>query len=84
MIDETWKRYLEHTRQIEPAARRRLLMQQEAEALLKNSNDPILIAGTTASVPTTASFIKALRSHPHAALVLPGLDGDLDADSLEI
>src|SRR5205823_10789960 len=42
---------------------------------------PVIAAGSTGSMPATAALIAAVATHPQGAVVLPGLDVDLDAPS---
>jgi len=45
---------------------------------LSNSNKPVLVFGSTGSVPAAAELIKLIAARPNSAVVLPGLDRDLD------
>ena len=42
---------------------------------------PVIAAGSTGSVPATARLLKAIARLPNGALVLPGLDTELDAEA---
>jgi ATP-dependent helicase/nuclease subunit B len=75
---EFWPAFLTETNRIEPAARRDLLIDAEAERLTKPSGGPVIAAGSTGSMPSTAKFLQAVARLPHGAVVLPGLDTDLD------
>lgn len=81
---DIWPAYLQAAKQMEPAQRRRALMQAEAARLLENSDYPVIAAGSTGSVPVTAEFLAAIARHPKGALVLPGLDCDLDEESWQL
>ncbi len=83
IASETWPTYLKAAGQIEPAQRRRLLMHFEAERLMKMP-DPVIAAGSTGSIPVTAEFLAQIAQHPQGALVLPGLDHDLDEKSWDL
>ncbi len=48
---------------------------------LAGSNAPVIAAGSTGSMPATAKLLAAIAQLPHGAVVLPGLDTDLDEDS---
>ena len=63
---------------IEPAARRDLLIEAEAARLTRHHDGPVIAAGSTGSMPTTAKFLHAIGRLPQGAVVLPGLDTDLD------
>src|SRR5258708_3294480 len=78
---EFWPAFLAETNRIEPAARRDLLIDAEAERLTRQSDGPVIAAGSTGSMPSTAKFLQAVARLPHGAVVLPGLDTDLDADA---
>src|SRR5580698_1261402 len=73
-----WPAFLAETNRIEPAARRDLLIDAQAEHLTKSSGGPVIAAGSTGSMPSTAKFLQAVAKLPHGAVVLPGLDTDLD------
>ena len=42
---------------------------------------PVIAAGSTGSIPSTAELIATIARLPHGAVVLPGLDTDLDEAS---
>ncbi|HTB01547.1 MAG TPA: double-strand break repair protein AddB [Bradyrhizobium sp.] len=76
-----WPAFLAETNRIEPATRRDRLIDAEAERLTKSSDEPVIAAGSTGSMPSTAKFLQAVARLPHGAVVLPGLDTDLDDDA---
>uniref|UniRef100_UPI001319EFC2 double-strand break repair protein AddB n=2 Tax=Nitrobacteraceae TaxID=41294 RepID=UPI001319EFC2 len=76
-----WPNHLAEINRIEPAARRDLLIAAEAKRLTAHPNGPVIAAGSTGSMPATAKFLHAVASLPHGAVVLPGLDTDLDDDA---
>src|SRR6185369_15316662 len=76
-----WPAFLAETNRIEPAARRDLLIDAEANRLTRQSDGPVIAAGSTGSMPSTARFLQAVAKLPHGAVVLPGLDTDLDDDA---
>ena len=76
-----WPDHLKEIGKIEPAARRDLLISAEAERLTKHPRGPVIAAGSTGSMPATAKFLHAVAKLPHGAVVLPGLDTDLDETS---
>jgi ATP-dependent helicase/nuclease subunit B len=75
---EWWPAELSERQCIEPAIRRDLLIDAEAARLKAHSGGPIIAAGSTGSMPTTAKFLREVAQLPHGAVVLPGLDTDLD------
>jgi len=77
---ENWPRILHERGASDPVARSRLLVLAEGERLRDTPPaDPVIVAGSTGSVPATARLIAAVAALPRGAVVLPGLDHDLDA-----
>ncbi|MDA9442122.1 recombinase RecB [Bradyrhizobium sp. CCBAU 51745] len=76
-----WPQHLAEINRIEPAARRDLLIAAEAKRLTAHPRGPVIAAGSTGSMPATAKFLHAVASLPHGAVVLPGLDTDLDEEA---
>ncbi|MCA1456143.1 double-strand break repair protein AddB [Bradyrhizobium sp. BRP22] len=81
---QAWPAYLAEVGRIEPAARRDLLIAAEAARLTARPDGPVIAAGSTGSMPTTAKFLHAVANLPHGAVVLPGLDTDLDEESWDM
>src|SRR5262249_14927299 len=77
---EDWPKILKERDAIDPAERRDRLIKAEAKRLI-NSNAPVIAAGSTGSIPATAVLLETIAKLPHGAVVLPGLDTDLDADA---
>ena len=75
---ETWPGYLAEIGKIEPAARRDLLIDAEAKRLAARHAGPVIAAGSTGSMPATAKFLHVIAELPQGAVILPGLDTDLD------
>src|SRR5512141_3235949 len=94
-LDQYWQHSLEFLRlarlarpaqlqeiaRIEPAARRDLLIAAEAKRLGAHHDGPVIAAGSTGSMPATAKFLQAVGALPNGAVVLPGLDTDLDEEA---
>src|SRR5208282_4534837 len=78
---ERWPEVLDERGLIEPAKRRDLLIKAEAARLALKTNAPVIAAGSTGSIPSTAELIATIAKLPHGAVVLPGLDTDLDEAS---
>ncbi len=78
---ETWPAILAERGVIEPAARRDRLIAAEAERLAANPGKPVIAAGSTGSMPSTAKLLTAIRGLRYGAVVLPGLDTELDDES---
>ena len=73
-----WPEHLAEIGKIEPAARRDLLIEAEALRLSRHHEGPVVAAGSTGSMPATAKFLHVIAKLPQGAVVLPGLDVDLD------
>src|SRR5665213_1114930 len=78
---DTWPTILGAYGRIEPAARRDLLIEAEAARLTLNHEGPVIAAGSTGSMPVTAKFLHAVAALPQGAVVLPGLDTDIDDEA---
>jgi ATP-dependent helicase/nuclease subunit B len=79
-----WPAHLAEIEKIEPAARRDRLIDAEARRLTAHHEGPVIAAGSTGSMPATAKFLHAVATLPHGAVVLPGLDTDLDDDAWQL
>ena len=78
---KAWPRILHEIGQIEPAARRDLLIDAEAARLTAHHDGPVIAAGSTGSMPATAKFLHVVANLKQGAVVLPGLDTDLDDEA---
>ena len=81
---QTWPAHLQEIQKIEPAARRDLLIEAEAKRLTAHHDGPVIAAGSTGSMPATAKFLHVIARLPQGAVVLPGLDTDLDDDAWQM
>jgi ATP-dependent helicase/nuclease subunit B len=81
---QAWPAHLAEIQRIEPAARRDLLIEAEAKRLTAHHEGPVIAAGSTGSMPATAKFLHAVANLPQGAVVLPGLDTDLDDDAWQL
>jgi ATP-dependent helicase/nuclease subunit B len=77
---EYWPAMLNERGQIEPAERRDRLIAAEAKRLA-GTQAPVIAAGSTGSIPATATLLTTIARLPHGAVVLPGLDTDLDDET---
>lgn len=76
---ENWPKLLAERGLADPVARARGLVLAEERRLSRGATpDPVIVAGSLGSVPATARLIAAVAKLPHGAVVLPGLDLDLD------
>ncbi len=64
---------------IGPSARRNTLIRLEAKRIASRQHKgPVIAAGSTGTNPATRDLLKAIAEHPMGAVVLPGLDIELD------
>jgi ATP-dependent helicase/nuclease subunit B len=81
---QAWPAHLAEIQRIEPADRRDRLIDAEAARLTAHHDGPVIAAGSTGSMPATAKFLYAVAALPQGAVVLPGLDTDLDDDAWQL
>jgi ATP-dependent helicase/nuclease subunit B len=81
---EAWPKILAERRAIEPAARRDALIKAEAARLSSHTDGPVIAAGSTGSMPATAELIATIAKLDRGAVVLPGLDLELDVESWDL
>ncbi len=77
---EFWPARLNELGALEAASRRDQLIEAEQQRLA-NGTAPVIAAGSTGSMPATAKLLATIAKLPHGAVVLPGLDTDLDEAS---
>jgi ATP-dependent helicase/nuclease subunit B len=81
-IRDQWPKLMAADGVINPAARRNLALTALAERYrAAPPKAPVIAAGTTGSIPATATLLRVIAALPLGAAVLPGLDRDLDDDS---
>ncbi|HTK13644.1 MAG TPA: double-strand break repair protein AddB [Xanthobacteraceae bacterium] len=76
-----WPKILAERGAIEAAERRDALIAAEGDRLERNPSGPVIAAGSTGSMPATARLLSRIAALPQGAVVLPGLDTDLDETS---
>jgi len=81
VVTRQWPEHLRERGLLDPVARRNLLLAREAERMAAHPDKPVIVAGSTGSVPATAALMQTVMDLPAGAIVLPGLDQILDAES---
>ncbi|MDA4845309.1 double-strand break repair protein AddB [Hoeflea poritis] len=77
-----WPQRLRELGCADPAAHRNAVLHAEAARLERDPpKGPVIIAGSTGSIPATAALMKTVAGLENGAIVLPGLDLYLDADA---
>ncbi len=79
-VRRSWDAHKQHEHRLDAQERRNRLMAIEAD-FVRQSDAPVIIAGSTGSVAATMTLIETLKGRPNSALVLHGLDRNLDAES---
>lgn len=70
-----WPERLEELKQSSPARHRNAILQAETQRIAGGKIEgPIIIAGSTGSIPATAALIAAVQKLQNGTIVLPGLD----------
>ncbi|MCP4319943.1 MAG: double-strand break repair protein AddB [Hyphomicrobiales bacterium] len=74
-----WPARLTELDRADPAAHRNAILLSEAARLSENPpSGPVIVAGSTGSIPATAEMMKVVAALDQGAVVLPGLDTALD------
>ena len=82
LISGHWPDLLAQEGRINPAARRNAALALLTEKFARDPVEGMVIAaGSTGSIPATARLLDAIARLPNGAVVLPGLDRELDAQS---
>jgi ATP-dependent helicase/nuclease subunit B len=84
ILTSNWPKILETEGCIDPVERRNRVLEALARRWTSHPpGDPIYAAGSTGSIPAVADLLAVVARLPQGAVVLPGLDRDLDAESWE-
>lgn len=82
IVAEHWPEHLAQKGLVDPARRRNRMIRAEAERLKAKAPDgPVIAAGSTGSIPATADLLDVVARLPQGAVVLPGLDLELDDEA---
>ncbi len=75
IVMENWPAHLEARGLMDPAQRQAALLDRRASRYEKQgSKGPVIIAGSTGSVPATQRLLKAVAALDNGVIVLPGMD----------
>ncbi len=79
ILGEAWPKILNERGATDPAEFRNRMLAAERERLLAGgAKGPIIAAGSTGTVPATARLLAAIARLANGAVVLPGIDIELD------
>ncbi|MGB0785827.1 MAG: PD-(D/E)XK nuclease family protein [Alphaproteobacteria bacterium] len=82
LIQEVWPAIEQETGRVSPAKRRRRVLEILVQDWSKRPpQNPILLAGTTATIPAVADLASVVQDLPYGQIILPGLDQSLDAET---
>lgn len=82
IVSQHWPDVLASLDRSNPAAHRNALILAEAERLERNPpTGPVIVAGSTGSIPATAKLLLAIARLPKGAVILPGLDQAIDDEA---
>ncbi len=79
IVVESWPEMLEERGEADAAARRKLLIEAQIARLAETADHaPVVAIGSTGAQPATARLLAAIAALDHGAVVLPGLDLEMD------
>ncbi len=85
IITEQWPQLLAERDLLDPAMRRNLVIQMLTQSWEDDPpQSPIIIAGTTSSVPALLQLISAVAGLPFGKIILQGVDKDLEEQYWQI
>ncbi|MCB9964838.1 MAG: PD-(D/E)XK nuclease family protein [Rhodospirillales bacterium] len=84
ILRQGWPQILQENGVIDAADRRNRLLNLLSEYWQVSPPEyPVIAAGSTGTMPATARLLKVISTLPQGAVILPGLDQHLDAESWE-
>lgn len=84
ILTEAWPAELENEGASDPATHRDMALREAARRWQENPPPhPVIAAGSTGSVPATAELLKTIAGLHEGAVVLPGIDLELDDGAWE-
>lgn len=84
IVTGAWPAILEQEGVMDPVERRRAIIESQVEAWsVSPPATPVIAAGSTGSLPSTAALMRAILDLPAGAVVLPGLDTGLPEEAWE-
>ncbi|MCW5698690.1 MAG: double-strand break repair protein AddB, partial [Rhodospirillales bacterium] len=82
IVTDAWPKILDSEGCLDPPDRRNRLLDAQAAAWeARPPASPVIVAGSTGTIPATARLMKVVCRLPQGALVLPGLDQTADDDT---
>jgi ATP-dependent helicase/nuclease subunit B len=81
IVGDAWEAHLKERGRIDSAERRDKLLEREARRLENYRGGPVIAAGSTGTLPKVAELLRVIAHHEHGAVVLPGLDQNLNREA---
>lgn len=82
IVKQAWPTHLEEANRLDPADHRNRMIRAEAARLAAAPPDgPVIVAGSTGTIPATAELIATIARLPQGAVVLPGYDTAMDGET---
>jgi len=82
IIIDTWPQISNQHHFSNPAIWRNQMIRARTDLLKQQSQaGPVIAAGSTGSIPATADLLRVIATLPQGAVILPGLDRDMDEAS---
>lgn len=84
IVMEFWPNHLSEKGLTDPAIHALQLLKKRARQLVENPPPgPVIVMGTTGSVPSTQALLKSVSGLKNGAIVFPGVDMEMRADEWE-
>ena len=81
IASQFWPSRLEELKRSSPARHQAAVINAEARRISTRRHDgPVIVAGSTGSVPAAANLIASIAALPNGAVILPGLDRSMPDD----
>ncbi|MFK5979504.1 MAG: double-strand break repair protein AddB [Rhizobiaceae bacterium] len=77
---EHWPEVLKEKGRIDPAKLRGMILDQRTKQYKERTRGPVIAAGSTGTIPATGRLLAAIAGLEQGALILPGLDLEMDGD----
>ncbi|MBO6637069.1 MAG: double-strand break repair protein AddB [Roseitalea sp.] len=82
IVKRAWPAHLAEANRLDPADHRNRMIRAEAARLAAAPPDgPVIVAGSTGTIPATAELIATVARLPKGAVVLPGYDTAMDGET---
>lgn len=82
IVKKAWPAHLAEANRLDPADHRNRMIRAEAARLAAAPPaGPVIVAGSTGTIPATAELIATIARLPQGAVVLPGYDTEMDGET---